>query len=114
VPLVGVYDTAAKLPVVLLARDSIKTVQDLRGKKINLSSAPGGFVDRMNRAALATAGLKPEDVTMVPSTTSGRVPPLLTGAGGRCDLPLRAGQQSAAQRAGVPRVARPVSGPAAV
>lgn len=80
VPLVGFYDTAAKLPVVLLARDSIKTVQDLKGKKINLSSAPGGFVDRMNRAALATAGLKPEDVTMVPSTTAGRVPSLLTGA----------------------------------
>lgn len=80
VPLVGFYDTAAKLPVVLLARDSIKTVQDLKGKKINLSSAPGGFVDRMNRAALSTAGLKPEDVTMVPSTTAGRVPSLLTGA----------------------------------
>ncbi len=79
VPLVGFYDTAAKLPVVLLARDSIKTIQDLRGKKINLSSAPGGFVDRMNRAALATAGLKPDEVTMVPSTTAGRVPSLLTG-----------------------------------
>ncbi len=79
VPLIGFYDTAAKLPVVLLARDSIKTIQDLKGKKINLSSAPGGFVDRMNRAALATAGLKPDDVTMVPSTTAGRVPSLLTG-----------------------------------
>jgi ABC-type nitrate/sulfonate/bicarbonate transport system substrate-binding protein len=80
VPLVGFYDTAAKLPVVLLARDSIKAVQDLKGKKLNLSGLPGGFVDRMNRAALATAGLKPDDVTMVPSTTAGRVPSLLTGA----------------------------------
>jgi len=79
VPLVGFYDTAPKLPVVLLARDSIKTIKDLKGKKLNLSSAPGGFVDRMNRAALATAGLKPEDATMVPSTTAGRVPSLLSG-----------------------------------
>jgi NitT/TauT family transport system substrate-binding protein len=80
VPLLGFYDTAAKLPVVLVARDSIKMVKDLKGKKLNLSSAPGGFVDRMNRAALASAGLKPEDVTMVPSTTAGRVPSLLSGA----------------------------------
>ena len=79
VPLVGFYDTAPKLPVVLLARDSIKTIKDLKGKKLNLSSAPGGFVDRMNRAALVTAGLTPEDVTMVPSTTAGRVPSLLSG-----------------------------------
>jgi ABC-type nitrate/sulfonate/bicarbonate transport system substrate-binding protein len=34
----------------------------------------------MNRAALAAAGLKPEDVTMVPSTTAGRVPSMISGA----------------------------------
>jgi ABC-type nitrate/sulfonate/bicarbonate transport system substrate-binding protein len=79
VPLLGFYDTAAKLPVVLVARDSIKTIKDLKGKKLNLSSLPGGFVDRMNRAALAAAGLKPEDVTIVPSTTAGRVSSLLSG-----------------------------------
>jgi len=79
VPLLGFYDTAARLPVVLLARDSIKTIKDLKGKKLNLSSLPGGFVDRMNRAALAAAGLKPEDVTMVPSTTAGRVSSLVSG-----------------------------------
>ncbi|HKV43639.1 MAG TPA: ABC transporter substrate-binding protein [bacterium] len=79
VPLVGFYDTAAKLPVMMIARDSIKTIKDLKGKKVGLSSAPGGFIDRMNRAALAAAGLKMEDVTVVPTTTAGRVAALVSG-----------------------------------
>ncbi|HLW61365.1 MAG TPA: ABC transporter substrate-binding protein [bacterium] len=79
VPLVGFYDTAAKLPVMMIARDSIKTIKDLKGKKVGLSSPPGGFIDRMNRAALAAAGLKVEDVTVVPTTTAGRVAALVSG-----------------------------------
>ena len=79
VPLVGFYDTAPKLPVMMIARDSIKTLKDLRGKKVGLSSAPGGFIDRMNRAALAAAGLTPEDVVIVPTTTAGRIAAMISG-----------------------------------
>lgn len=79
VPLVGFWGGAPKLPVVILARDSIKDIKDLKGKKIGLSSAPGGFIDRMNRAVLAAANIKPEEVTIVPTTTAGRVPALVSG-----------------------------------
>jgi NitT/TauT family transport system substrate-binding protein len=79
VPLVGFWGGAPKLPVVMIARDPIKDVKDLRGKRIGLSSAPGGFIDRMNRAVLAAAGIRPEDVTMVQTTTAGRVPALISG-----------------------------------
>lgn len=79
VPLVGLWGGAPKLGVAMVVRDSIKDVKDLKGKKIGMSSAPGGFIDRMNRAVLASAGLRPEDVTIVQTTTAGRVPALLSG-----------------------------------
>lgn len=79
VPFVGFYGPAPKLPQLLVARDSIKTLKDLKGRKLGLSSAPGGFVDRMNRAVLAAAGLQIGDVTQVQTTTAGRVAALVTG-----------------------------------
>jgi NitT/TauT family transport system substrate-binding protein len=79
VPLVGVYGGAPKLPVVMVARDPIRDIKDLRGKKIGMSSAPGGFIDRMNRAVLAAANIRPEEVTIVQTTTAGRVPSLISG-----------------------------------
>lgn len=79
VPLIGFHGPAPKLPVAMVARDTMKSLKDLKGKRIGLSSAPGGFIDRMNRAALAAAGLKLEDVTIVQTTSAGRVPALLSG-----------------------------------
>ncbi len=79
VPLVAFHGPAPKLPVAMVARDTIKTIKDLKGKRLGLSSAPGGFIDRMNRAALAPAGLRPEDVTIVQTTSAGRVAALLSG-----------------------------------
>lgn len=79
VPIVAFYAPAPRTDFVLVARDSIKTLADLKGKKMGLSSAPGGIIDRFNRAILATAGLHAEDVAMVPTTTAGRVPALVTG-----------------------------------
>jgi len=79
VPLVAFHGPAPKLPVALVARDTIKSLKELKGKRIGMSSAPGGFIDRMNRAALAAAGLKPEDVTIVQTTSAGRVPALISG-----------------------------------
>ncbi len=79
VPFVGFYGPAPKLPFVLVARDSIKSLKDLKGKKLGMSSAPGGIIDRLNRAVLSTAQLSPEDVTIVQTTTAGRVASLVTG-----------------------------------
>jgi NitT/TauT family transport system substrate-binding protein len=79
VPIVAFYAPAPRMDFVLLARDNIKTLQDLKGRKIGLSSAPGGIIDRLNRAILQTAGLRPEDVTIVQTTPAGRVAALLTG-----------------------------------
>ena len=79
VPIVAFYAPAPRTDFVLVARDSVKTLQDLKGHKMGLSGAPGGIIDRMNRAILATVGLRAEDVTMVPTTTAGRVPALVTG-----------------------------------
>ena len=79
VPIVAFYAPAPRMDFVLVARDSIKTLQDLKGKRMGLSSAPGGIIDRMNRAILQTAGLRPEDVAIVQTTPAGRVAALLTG-----------------------------------
>jgi len=79
VPIVGFYGPAPRTDFVLVARDSIATLGDLKGKKMGLSSPPGGIIDRFNRAILASAGVRPDDVAMVPTTTAGRVPALLTG-----------------------------------
>lgn len=79
VPLVGFWGGAPKLPLVMVARDPIKDIKELKGKKIGMSSAPGGLIDRMNRAVLAAATIKPEEVTIIQTTTAGRVPSLVSG-----------------------------------
>lgn len=79
VPLTAFYAPAPKLAVMLAARDSIRSIKELKGKKVGLGSAPGGFLDRMNQAIFAAAGIKPEDVTIVQTTTAGRVPALISG-----------------------------------
>ena len=79
VSIVAFYAPAPRMDFVLVARDTIKTLQDLKGRKLGMSSAPGGIIDRMNRAILKTAGLRSEDVTIVQTTPAGRVAALLTG-----------------------------------
>jgi ABC-type nitrate/sulfonate/bicarbonate transport system substrate-binding protein len=79
VPIVAFYAPAPRMDFVLLARDDIKTLQELKGRKMGLSSAPGGIIDRLNHAILAKAGLGPQDVTVVQTTPAGRVAALLTG-----------------------------------
>lgn len=79
VPLTAFWGPTPKLAVVLVARDAIKSLKDLKGKKVGLASAPGGFLDRMNNAVFAAAGIKPEDVTIVQTTTAGRVAALVSG-----------------------------------
>jgi NitT/TauT family transport system substrate-binding protein len=53
-------------PYHLMAAPEIKTAQDLKGKKIGISS-PGGSADIATRKALKALGMDPEkDVTLIP------------------------------------------------
>ena len=73
---IGAY--APKLSVVMMGTPDVKTIADLKGKKMGFQDV-GGFADVMNSLALASVNLKREDVTSVNVTTAGRVPALVTG-----------------------------------
>lgn len=74
---IGAY--APRLSVVMMASPDIKTVTDLKGKKMGCTGCSGDFADTMNILVLASAGLKRDDVTSVNVTTAGRVAALVTG-----------------------------------
>jgi ABC-type nitrate/sulfonate/bicarbonate transport system substrate-binding protein len=74
----GIFGMAPRFGSTMTVRSNIKTVQDLRGKKIGVQEV-GGFADVLSRMVLRQAKLKPEDVTFVP-IASADVPPLLAGA----------------------------------
>ncbi len=73
---IGAY--APKLSVVMVSTPDVKTVADLKGKKMGIQEV-GGFADVMNQLLLASAGLTKDDVTSITVTTAGRVPALVTG-----------------------------------
>jgi NitT/TauT family transport system substrate-binding protein len=56
----------------------IKTMADLKGKKIGVQEA-GGFADVMSRIILKKAGIDAKDVNFITTTTAGRVQALATG-----------------------------------
>ena len=62
----------------MTVRSNIKTLQDLKGKKIGVHEI-GGFADVLSRMVLRKAGIKPEEVTFIP-IASADVPPLVAGA----------------------------------
>jgi NitT/TauT family transport system substrate-binding protein len=74
---IGAY--APKLSVVMMATPDIKTVADLKGKKMGCTGCSGDFADVMNTLLLSSAGLSHDDVTSVNVTTAGRVAALVTG-----------------------------------
>ncbi len=74
---IGAY--APKLSVVMMASPDVKSVADLKGKKMGITGGPGAFVDVMNVLLLASAGLTRDDVTSVEVTTAGRVAALVAG-----------------------------------
>src|SRR5438552_5494758 len=78
--LVLVGNMAPVYPYILYAQKAIKTVQDLKGKKIAISNA-GGSSDIATRAALKAAGLDPDkDVNIVAvGSHSNRTAALLSG-----------------------------------
>jgi ABC-type nitrate/sulfonate/bicarbonate transport system substrate-binding protein len=73
---IGAY--APKLSVVMMSSPEIKTVADLKGKKMGITGV-GAFAEIMDVLLLQSAGISREDVTFVNVTTAGRVSALVTG-----------------------------------
>ena len=73
-----VYSYAPNVDVTFAVGPTIKTMADLKGKKMGVQE-PGGFADVMTRIILKKAGIDAKDVTFVTTTTAGRVQALATG-----------------------------------
>src|SRR5512142_2172424 len=73
-----VYSYAPNVDVSFAVGPNIKTMADLKGKKMGVQE-PGGFADVMTRLVLKKAGISDKDVTFVTTTTAGRVQALATG-----------------------------------
>jgi ABC-type nitrate/sulfonate/bicarbonate transport system substrate-binding protein len=73
-----IYTYAPNVDVSFAVGPGIKTMADLRGKKMGVQEA-GGFADVMTRIVLKKAGIDPKDVNFVTTTTAGRVSALATG-----------------------------------
>ncbi len=74
----AIYGSAPKFASTLTVRSNIKTLQDLKGKKMGIQEI-GGFADVLSRMVLRKAGIKPEEVTFI-VIASADVPPLVAGA----------------------------------
>jgi NitT/TauT family transport system substrate-binding protein len=74
----AIFGQAPRFGSTMTVRADIKTLGDLKGRKIGVQEV-GGFADVLSRMVLRKAGLKPEDVQFVP-IASADVPPLLAGA----------------------------------
>ena len=64
-----------KLEASLIVRDNVKTMADLKGKRIGIQE-PGGFADLLSRGVLRAAKIDPKDVNFV-SIASEDVPALV-------------------------------------
>ena len=73
------YSYAPNVDVSFVVGPGIKTLADLKGKKMGVQE-PGGFADVMTRIVLKKAGIDPKDVTFIQTTTAGRVQQLIAGA----------------------------------
>jgi NitT/TauT family transport system substrate-binding protein len=74
----GIFGLAPRFGSTMTVRANIKTLEDLKGKKIGVQEV-GGFADVLSRMVLRKANIKPSEVTFVP-IASADVPPLLAGA----------------------------------
>src|SRR5262245_6363169 len=69
-----------RLPQVYAVSPDIKTVADLKGRKLSASGGGvGGFQWRMGREVLRAGGLNVDDVQFISQGTAGRLPGLVTG-----------------------------------
>ena len=74
----AIYGMAPRFASTMTVRSNIRTLEDIKGKKIGVQEI-GGFADILSRMVLRKAGIKPDEVTFVP-IASADVPPLLAGA----------------------------------
>jgi NitT/TauT family transport system substrate-binding protein len=72
-----ILSTAPKQEASMVVDQSIKTMADLRGKRIGIQE-PGGFADVLSRGVLRAAKIDPKDVNFV-SIASEDVPALVAG-----------------------------------
>jgi NitT/TauT family transport system substrate-binding protein len=75
----AIYTYAPNVDVSFVAGPNVKTLADLKGKKIGIQEK-GGFADVMSRLVLKKAGIAPSDVTFVSTTTAARVSAMVTGS----------------------------------
>ncbi len=73
---IGAY--APKLSVVMMATPDVKSVADLKGKRMGITGV-GAFAEIMDILLLSSAGLTRDDVTFVNVSTAGRVAALVQG-----------------------------------
>ncbi len=73
------YSYAPNVDVSFVVSERVKTLADLKGKKMGVQE-PGGFADVLTRIVLKKAGIDPKDVTFIQTTTAGRVQQLIAGA----------------------------------
>lgn len=77
--LTSVWGYAMPLDTALVADQSVKTLADLKGKKIAITD-PGGFADVQVRAVLQMAHINPKDVSIISfSDRSAFVPSIVAG-----------------------------------
>jgi ABC-type nitrate/sulfonate/bicarbonate transport system substrate-binding protein len=67
--------SAPKIEASMVARDTIKTMEDIKGKRIGIQE-PGGFADVLSRGVLRAAKIDPKEVHFV-SIASEDVPALV-------------------------------------
>jgi len=72
-----VLANAPKLEATMTVQGNIKTIADLKGKRIGIQQ-PGGFAEVLSMMVLRKGGLKKDDVSFV-SILSEDVPPLVAG-----------------------------------
>ena len=69
-----------RLPQVYAVSPDIKTVADLKGRRLSASGGGvGGFQWRMGREVLRTGAIAADDVQFISQGTAGRLPGLVTG-----------------------------------
>jgi NitT/TauT family transport system substrate-binding protein len=64
----GILGTLDKFEASMVVRDNIKTMADLKGKRIGIQQ-PGGFADILSRNVLRAAHVNPKDVNFVTIAT---------------------------------------------
>jgi NitT/TauT family transport system substrate-binding protein len=74
-----IWGMASRAPQAYVVPESIKTVADLKGKRLSAAGGPGGFNWLIGRDVLRSGGLSADDAQFISQGTAGRLPGFLTG-----------------------------------